>query len=737
MALGLRNKKRAAAEAGDSTTAEVQGGGVAVATPSKKKRKPQELLSSVVKESTVSAAVALLKENTAFALPSGKSWVVLALPVAGIGGLSMKQKGDEAKGSLIELISNDEIATVATLDMLESEILGIIPSAKTLARMDEFSMLKNADYVWVVMTQTPEGALTADPVDGATYGAALDIAESHTTLAQALPEVWKWGGGSTDEDDTLIVPDSPAGILDIEGGPEDPFGAAPLVIGDDNPFGTGPLQEDAEVDYASLDAADNAAHEEPDYAGLDEEADQNAGGNLFASDDPFDAELLNGPAATEEPVAPADDRVVDMEAVRASIARRFLSSDLDLTVDLETFDANFITGDSAVEFPVEEDTTDWLGRQVNQLARQANTQLAQTHARHQAELRELYVSLMSRHVEQVIADVSIDKEGTYYHRLFDAARTDKEERQRNAPAEVATLRRELNERYEAEAEARGQQAAEQAKLRYREQNRPRHERELADIGLASERAAEDTFEHAQQTILELRRKDANTRLDMGQTKILDVVMELQQQQRAAESALVDEWSAQMTAVLDTFRKDDIARTKALEDQLSRTDEIEQMRREHTDKVRDLRRDHARGLDELNRQLEELRAEASRELSTHEANWQRELNLERERATSANSNVQQALNQFSQMSELKDKTHETQLASLRAANESYAHEVERSAHVQKRANLVLLVLIVVVALAALAVGFILGHAADGSPARPAASAAITGIGQAFGTLPPQI
>ena len=61
MVLGIRNKNRAAAEAAASTEVEAAGGGVAVATAPKKKRKPQEMLSSVVKESTVGAAVALLK----------------------------------------------------------------------------------------------------------------------------------------------------------------------------------------------------------------------------------------------------------------------------------------------------------------------------------------------------------------------------------------------------------------------------------------------------------------------------------------------------------------------------------------------------------------------------------------------------------------------------------------------------------------------------------------------------
>lgn len=738
MALGLRNKKRAAAEAAENT-ADQAGGGVAVATATKtKKRKPQELLSSVVKESTVGAAVALLRENEPFALPSGKSWIVLGLAVEGIGGLSMKQKGDEAKGSIIELITADEITTVATLDMLELETFGIIPSTKSLGRMDEFSLLKNAKYLWVVLTQTPEGQLEAQPVADATYAQALDIAEGRTSLSQILPEVWEWGGGEAV--DPGFPADDDAADPDLS---DEPLLGGGLPSGDDDsPFGNSAVPDEEPIDYEAL-----AADAEPDVS-LGGEVDLSAfeaqfqgagdhgtdgGGDQWQDDDAFPASA--GAAPEPQPSAQHSDRVVDEAEVRASIARRFLSSDLNLTVDLETFHANFIAGSEVIAFPLEDDTTDWLGRQINQLARQANTELAHMHAGNQDKLRELYVSLMSRHVEQVVADVSTEQEGSFFNRLLKAAKEDQNERQRKAPEDAAVQRRELNERYEAEADARGRQAFEQAVTRYKEQNRPRHERELAEIGLAIERASEDAFDNAQQTILEMRRKEANTRLDMGQTKILDVVMELQQQQRDAEDELVQQWSARMTEVLDTFRKDDIARTEALALQLSRNDEIERIRKEHADRVRDLRRQHATAVDTLSQQLDDHRTAASAELDAHEANWQRELNLERERATSANSNVQQVLSDFSRMSALKDETHTAQMERMRADNEAYAREMERASVVQKRANLVLVVLIVAVAVGALAVGFILGHAVDGSPARPAASAAIASVWTLTGTLPP--
>ena len=408
-----------------------------------------------MKESTVGAAVALLRENEPFALPSGKSWVVLALPVEGIGGLSMKQKNDEAKGSLIELITADEITTVATADMLESEIFGIIPSVKSLGRMDEFSLLKNAKYLWVVLTQTPEGSLSADPVADTTYADALNISQGFSSLAKTLPEVWVWGGGSVD--DAAKVP-SAAAIVAAEDTATVANDAVPAasdepLTGDgnddssdeDNPFGPDAGADEEPIDYNDLadDSGDDLNEFEQQFA--DEGSDQ------------VDQSDID-PAAEADPEE-YDDRVFDETEVRATIARRFLSSDLDLEVDLETFEVNFNTGAPVISFNLEDEaTTDWLGRQVNQLARQANTELEQLHFNNENALRELYVSLMSTHMERVIKDVSPDRDGSYYNRLMKAAKEELKERQRTGPEEVSALRKELHARYESEAAARGRQA---------------------------------------------------------------------------------------------------------------------------------------------------------------------------------------------------------------------------------------------------------------------------------------
>ncbi|MGW0583870.1 hypothetical protein ACWD25_50010, partial [Streptomyces sp. NPDC002920] len=112
-------------------------GTAAVSQKKERKKKPDELLASVVRETAIPAAIELLRSNTRFVFPSGTAWVMLVLAADSVGGLSKRHGRDEAKGSIIELISSDQIRTVATAEMLEEEVFGIIPTDETLARMEE------------------------------------------------------------------------------------------------------------------------------------------------------------------------------------------------------------------------------------------------------------------------------------------------------------------------------------------------------------------------------------------------------------------------------------------------------------------------------------------------------------------------------------------------------------------------------------------------------------------------
>lgn len=681
-----------------------------VAAPPRKKLKPGEMLASVINESTPSAAVEMLKENTLFALPNGHSWVALGLPSANIKGLSSKFKSDADKGSIIELIKGGQISTVATSDMLSDEVFGIIPTVDTLSRVGEYSLLTNAKYVWITLSQAPSGDLLANPIAETDYAAALRIANGDITLAEVLPEVWAWAGGALPDEATPEMDVAPvvAAVeshdepLLVEAAPVDPF---------DDPFG------DAPIDYNSLEGGDD----EGDLA--EDDGDD--------EDDPWVPPADEaGEAPEEEYYENEPDRVVNTAEVQSMISRRFLNSDLNLEIDLSTFEANFNTSAPAISFPLEDGATDWLGRQINQLSRQANTELAQLHFANQDELRELYVSLMSQHIETVIEHVSPDRDGSYYSELMKAAKKGLAERLASSPAQVSSLRKELDERYEREANSLGKQAAEQAIVLYRRQNRARHERELAEINTNSTQAAEEVFDGEQQIILEYRVKDAEGRIDLGTTKILEVLMERQLHNRVAEEEMVKDWSAQMMTFIDDNRKSDVARADVLADKLSRENQVKGLKAEHKARVKELRSEHEANVARLGADMQKLRAEAVAELSARQDSYEHTLSMEKLKTESAEGRVAVLFSQMQNLEGTIEKSWERQIGFLEAENRSYAEEQVRSAKIFGWSNKIMVGLVIVAFLAALAVGFIVGNNWDGSQ-QVAASTATALLGASEG------
>src|SRR6218665_1384054 len=97
--------------------------------------------------------------------------------------------------------------------------------------------------------------------------------------------------------------------------------------------------------------------------------------------------------------------------MRESVARRFLAEELDLEVELSEFDkalgrADAPKGNVSELIPV--DNTDWLGREGAQRAGLGNSELEALHPRHDQELRQSFIDLTSRHIQEVIRQVSLN-----------------------------------------------------------------------------------------------------------------------------------------------------------------------------------------------------------------------------------------------------------------------------------------------------------------------------------------
>lgn len=166
-----------------------------------KSRRKEETLASVLTESEPGAAVDVMRQVDRFVLPEEVApyggYVVMVLPTtdSSFGGLSRKQNKNKDKGLIINLMQAGDIEIVITPALLDDDALAIIPEHDTLARMDEFGLLRDARYLWGIAVPSQEdGSLTIftvpgqreEDADGKLYETVAEIARGDLDITEAI-----------------------------------------------------------------------------------------------------------------------------------------------------------------------------------------------------------------------------------------------------------------------------------------------------------------------------------------------------------------------------------------------------------------------------------------------------------------------------------------------------------------------------------------------------------------------
>lgn len=718
--MALRRKNKKAEEtpaAADETSRSGRRG-----EPSPTKRKLNETLSSVINESTAGPAVDLLKQNTAFVLPGGDAWVVLLLNTQEIGGLSVKQKNDPAKGSIIELIRSDAIEAIATREMLDDEFIGFIPTEGTLSRMSEYSLLTGANYYWGVFSVTEGGeSLDVYPVDDAeaSHELAEAISEGRKSLSDVLPREWAARGGSSEpaEQAQPAVEQTPAASAAAvaESAPAATIAEASAQQAVDT-FDVDPFPDEEPVDYAALaEEDDDEASDETVDDGLYEDDDE---ADPFASEydegsegdyaDEDDASEYDGADDYQRYVEANYGREIDEDEVRGSIARRFLSDDLDLSVDLDDFERIFAPDSEPVLFDLPEDSSDWLGAHVERIVLDANARLAKARQDNQVQLRSLFVDTMSLHAQRTVEEVSTERDGSKFAMLMRQAEDDFKKRRSASQEELADIRKGIKERFDAAAESRAEQAAATARAQYRDRNQARLDQDLAEAGISLDRRHEEQLSHDKLTVQDMRRQEAALRMDIGLTHVVSLLRERQERFREDERELQASLVQEIRDFIDENRKKDLARAEALAEQLSRSNAVEDLKAEHGLDVERMRSEQADRERQLQQEIIRVREEGLAILKEAQEERDRSLGLERERTDAQRTLVTELSTQIGLLKGEYENQYKGQIASLQADKQSVVDELERSDKIQRRGNRIVAVLIVVLVLASLAVGALLGH-----------------------------
>lgn len=683
----------------------------------RRRKKPAEMLSSVVQETAVSASLELLRENTRFALPSEQAWVVLLLEAEAIGGLSRKHDRDEAKGQLIQLISADHIQTIATEDMLREEVFGIIPSPGTLERMEDFTMLTQAPYTWAVVYARSSHEIMVDMVAPATFMEAQGIADGSITLRDVLgDELWAQYGGRIEDAhehaaEGALVQTGSASDGSQEAQPDDDVDEllqGPVVVSDSDAPDDVVWESGPEESFTGGDSF--VPEEQGDEQWGSWEGDPGA---LLDEDRQVDDAALFGDEAQEdeaadvrrEDVGDADVLIADQEQVRASIARRFLSEDLDLVVPLDEFRTSFSTDIPAVLLPELDGAGEWLGDQITRVTHQANAELRQLHAANTATLQATYVNLMGQLADSVIDKVSLTNRR--YGSLREQSEREYNEKIARSDETIRTRQAEITERFEVEAQQAGEQAARAAELQYRERHRAAMRREHAEVVSQTISSIEDERSAQEQQLLTLRRRDAERHMARGQTQIFTVLAEEQQGHHKAEQECLQRWNEELRELIAENRSADISRVRVLGEEQARVDRVAELKERHEKELERISVEHRMRLQRIEEEYERSRDQVSSQMVARDEEWKHALELEREKTASQTQRVNDLLGQMDRMGETFQEQYDTELKRLRADRDQHTNDLLRANELSRRSTRIMTALMIALPLLGGAAGYIAG------------------------------
>ena len=743
----LFGKKDKAAADGGGAIEETQATAPAqtdAKAPAVDARAAKDSLTLVIDETEPGAALDIIRQNTEWLLPNGIG-VILALPVdasiedGGIGGLGkVSSKGNEDKGSILQRIADDKIQVCATEDMLRHNILGVIPTPASLGPdgMGEYTLFDRAKFLLTSVTPRPDGTLETVPVhfdeatglievpdgdiDTVTLAQAQEIAAGTVTLASLIPTLWKRLGGDGVEEEAVeeVAP---------EEAHEDTAPAAPTL-------------PPTAAQNESVEAVENLPYFDPDDIPDEPMVDElPSDEGLYDEDDemenPFDdieeapAPAPHVPTQTEEvevepEVAPVDERVFNKDAVRTAVARRFLDDSLDFAVDMTPFET--LLGyevDTPAQFSLDHlDSTNWLDGQIKMLSQQANTVLADQRRRDIEELRNLFFSLVSRTGDEISAQMSIDEdaENTWAKTMAEVNGNETK-----ALADLSEISEKQNavlaDQYQQEREAFIQARIGEERVRYDERHKPALTRQMDDMEASIRLDIESDYEARRYEILRARKTSARGAFDAAITKVMDHLIEKRAEQVQREAELIEKFRVEMSDFLDENRKEDIARTQALQEQLSRQNIVEEKSAEFAAREQELHEQIARERDEAHKRVLAAQDEANKVLERMRQENDAQLAQARAEIDRANERVKEEAERVGVVRDEIARQFQSQVESLQTDKQLLMDQMDRENLVAKRANRLYIALAVLVALAFLALGVIIGmlvHSGAGSSAHAA-------------------
>lgn len=663
---------------------------------------PTRAKEQIIREMVFETAALSFRKNKLFVVKrDGQDLYVGAyMPFEVIGGLSVKDKNDESKGSIINLINSGGMKTLFTAQLAAEDAIIFIPDAETLNLMSEYTLLAETAVYTLCLIDPGDESIEMTPVK-VNWKKMSDMQKNGTSAATLL--------GDFLEDTHLDDEEEPQVLEAVaEGDGEDPTlddqGDEGLLgdegMGGDSVPDEGMPPDEPEEGFENGDEMPESDGEEPvEFVGAEgdltgEESEGSGVEEAFTEDAPPEEE----PPVEEEP----GEVYIDPETASRALARRFFNSDLTRTLDTAGLD-QMLEAKAAFR-PLEKRAVGWLDEQVNVLIDLANQELFGLHQQNLTVVRQGYLDIMGAAYEEEMRAVTHIEEDERYGGLKKL----REAREEELPGLVRQEREKLSEEWENKVKAAGEAARVAAEQTHRERFGRQHEEQLRNVEYELSSGMQIAFEKAVSELRERRRKEAETALDKLDTEQINAAMERYAKLAEAEETLLKKHQEKILAFLAEYRDAEIARINVLAEEQVRNDKIQKLEAEYQNRVASLQKEFDARVSALNQDLEALRVRHAAEMEAKDADTealQRRHNGEQERLQ---GRIDKLLEDYAHLDEAKDAQYQARLTETASERDAFERQYDHMASSQKKINGMMVTLIIIGLIASLAVGFLGGQ-----------------------------
>ena len=708
-----------------------------------RKKGKNDMMASVLKETVKTAVLADMKANERFQVRRGSEtyYVGWLLDVDDIGGLSRKTRSDEAKGSIIEGINKGSIKVLITAALMADEKICFVPDADTLDMMAEFSILANAPYKTMFISAPDGEVINLDGAVDVSLADAFKVLQGDVRLEDLLADYgcyWASGGTANvsefgdddmvvDEgelvDEDEIVPETAASPAT----PVPPAGVpAERAVGDLS----GLVEFDfdnIDIDEQSMNAQDIARQAQP---------------SSFERNEPQQAPQQSEPVA--QVAEKSEETVVDSSDYRRLLSRRWYSTDLNLEVDMDTFEAQFNTDAPFAIFddnrPVE---GSWMGEYLNQMAREANDDLKAIHNGHIAQLRDRYQRMLSSYIAAVNDVLAMNvnlEEGDFadntYAEEFDALKRIRQEQRSEIEMLASKERNRLEEMYQQRRDMAMATASNRRAQEFDQRYRDECDRKKGNVETHLRAQFDEQYNEGYRRLNDRRVEEAYRRMDYGVTAILADLSAQYEKMLEIERERYEHHRNAMSAWIDENRRQDIDFVAATREEQRQQEKSEIIAREMTEKMHQQQLEFEQRKRSLEDDLSQLRRRNEEALEEAKATYTRTLAEIEEENTRLRKREEDLLNKYKSLDDEKSMEYSRRMKELEDQLEAERLRYDALMHQGKRSNIVWIAFIAVSAIAAGCVGVVFGlHQSIDYSMATSATGMLMGDWTTYMTLPP--